>query len=201
MGYFSYLRKRRLTGWLYRRLRLYPRLCKHLEGRVLDVGCGIGDFLNFRSGTVGVDIDASAVAWCRNLGLDAHLMTPDALPFDNATFDAVVLDNVLEHLAAPNALLSDIKRVLSAHGSLIVGVPGRLGYASDPDHKIYYDETALVACLLRNGFHCEQVIHMPKRSTLLAACMRQYCLYGIFRLTPEPDELTSPVQRAALARG
>jgi SAM-dependent methyltransferase len=107
MGYFSYLRKRRLTGLLYRRLWLYPRLCKRLEGRVLDVGCGIGDFLNFRSGTVGVDIDASAVAWCRNLGLDAHVMTPDALPFDNATFDAVVLDNVLEHLAAPNALLSE----------------------------------------------------------------------------------------------
>ncbi|MDP3639452.1 MAG: methyltransferase domain-containing protein, partial [Azonexus sp.] len=180
-SYFGYLRGRRLSGLLYRQLWLYPRLCRQLSGRVLDVGCGIGDFLSFRPGTIGVDVDANAVAWCRGLALDAQLMAPDLLPFADAAFDGVVLDNVLEHLAAPLALLGEIRRVLRKKGTLVVGVPGRRGFAADPDHKISYDEKALVACLRRNGFGCEEIIHMPCRSGFLEARLRQYCLYGFFR--------------------
>lgn len=181
-NYFSYLQGRRLSGLLYRRLWLYPRLCRTLSGRVLDVGCGIGDFLRFRPGTVGVDIDADSVAWCRGQGLDAQLMEPDCLPFADDAFDGVVLDNVLEHLVSPLALLGDIRRVLRKRGGiLIVGVPGSRGFTTDPDHKIHYDEQALVACLRHNGFDCEQVAHMPCRSRFLEMRLRQYCLYGFFR--------------------
>lgn len=179
--YFGYLRERRLSGLLYRRLWLYPRLCRRLSGRVLDVGCGIGDFLRFRPGTIGVDVDANSVAWCRGLGLDAQLMPPDCLPFADEAFDGVVLDNVLEHLASPLALLGEIRRVLRKKGTLVVGVPGSRGYAADPDHKIPYDEQALVACLRHSGFDCEQIMHMPCRSDFLEARLRQYCLYGLFR--------------------
>jgi SAM-dependent methyltransferase len=180
-GYFDYLRGRRLSGLLYRRLWLYPRLCDALAGRVLDVGCGIGDFLRFRPGTIGVDIDAEAVGWCRAQGLDARSMTPERLPFDDRVFDGVVLDNVLEHLAAPEALLDEIRRVLREEGRLIVGVPGSRGFTADPDHKIHYDEPSLTAVLQHHGFCCEQIMHMPWRSGFLESRLRQYCLYGIFR--------------------
>lgn len=180
-GYFAYLRKRSLAALAYRRLWLYPHLCRELTGRVLDVGCGIGDFLRYRPGTVGTDVDAEAVAWCRGLGLDAHRMLPDQLPFDDAGFDGAVLDNVLEHLASPAALLSEIRRVLRASATLLVGVPGRRGYHADPDHKVHYDETALRTTVARAGFSCQRIIHMPFPSRLLEARLRQYCLYGVFR--------------------
>ncbi len=180
-GYFAYLRKRSPAALAYRRFWLYPHLCRELSGRVLDVGCGIGDFLRYRPGTVGADVDSEAVAWCRGLGLDARPMQPDRLPFGDAEFDGAVLDNVLEHLASPAALLSEIRRVLRATGTLLVGVPGRRGHLADPDHKVFYDEAALRAVVGQAGFSCRRIIHMPFHSGFLAPRLRQYCLYGIFR--------------------
>src|SRR5687767_14790324 len=42
-AYFEYLQRRGRLGYLYRTRYLYPRVFRHLHGRVLDVGCGIGD--------------------------------------------------------------------------------------------------------------------------------------------------------------
>lgn len=108
-------------------------------------------------------------------------MEPDRLPFTDAAFDGVVLDNVLEHLASPQALLDEIRRVLRKDGVLVLGVPGRRGFTADPDHKIHYDEQSLITCLKHSGFDCERLTHMPCRSNFLEARLRQYCLYGFFR--------------------
>ncbi|MFN4310037.1 MAG: class I SAM-dependent methyltransferase [Ferrovibrio sp.] len=179
--YYEYLRQRSRLGLWYRHYWLYPRLCRYVTGRVLDVGCGIGDFLQHRPGTVGVDINPATVEWCQQQGLDAHLMVPDQLPFDAQVFDSVILDNVLEHLKAPKPLLQEIHRVMRPQGRFLVGVPGPRGYASDPDHKIYYNEAALVATMTAAGFSRQQVFHMPLRLEWLSTRMRQYCVYGVFQ--------------------
>ena len=74
-------------GLLYRRHRLYPRLCPEPDGRVLDIGYGIGDFLGFRPNTFGIDINERTVAWCREHGLGARLMPYDELPFAAESYD------------------------------------------------------------------------------------------------------------------
>lgn len=178
--YFEYLQRRSWLGWWYRKYWLYPRLCRQLAGHTLDVGCGIGDFLRHRPGTVGVDINPLTVDWCQRQGLDARLMVPDRLPFEAASFDSAILDNVLEHLAQPESLLGEIHRVLRPQGILVVGVPGKRGYASDPDHKTYHDEGSLIATLSRAGYGVRCLFHMPLCSQWLNARMRQYCLYGVF---------------------
>lgn len=178
--YFDYLKGRSVIGLLYRRFWLYPRIARFTLGEVLDVGCGIGDFLAFRPGTIGVDINPHTVEWCRKRGLDARRMEPDSLPFDGGSFDAVVLDNVLEHLADPTALLSEIRRVLKPCGSLIAGVPGKRGYACDPDHKVYYDEAGLSRVMANAHFRTGRIFHMPLHSDWLARNLSQYCLYGVF---------------------
>lgn len=178
--YFSYLRGRSLFGLLYRRFLLYPKLAQCLSGRVLDVGCGIGDFLKFRPGTVGVDVNPHAVDWCQQRGLDVRLMDEDRLPFEDGSFNGVVLDNVLEHLSEPQALLAEILRVLAPGGHLLVGVPGRRGYACDPDHKIFYDEASLERLMAACGFLCRAEFHTPLRSRWLADRLSQYCLYGVY---------------------
>lgn len=181
IDYFDYLAKRSTKAWLYRKYWLYPKLCRHLSGTVLDVGCGIGDLLAFRQDTVGTDINPRAVDWCRANGHCAELMTPDLIPFGDATFDGVVIDNVLEHIAAPEALLDEVRRVTRAEGRVLIGVPGRRGYASDPDHKVFYDATALVAVMGSAGFGLQLLLPMPFKSDWLDTHMRQYCLYGVFR--------------------
>lgn len=179
-AYFAYLRQRGRLGWLYRRYWLYPRLCRQMSGRVLDVGCGIGDLLRYRANTVGVDINPLTVEWCRHEGLDARLMEEDRLPFADGEFDGVMLDNVLEHISHPGPLLGEIHRVTRRGGTLLIGVPGHKGYALDPDHKVFYDEAGLRQAATAAGFHPVKMMHMPVKSVWLDARIPQYCLYGVF---------------------
>jgi SAM-dependent methyltransferase len=165
---------------LYRRFWLYPKLNRFLSGRVLDVGCGIGDFLRFRPQTIGVDINPINVDWCLRHGLDAHLMSPDVLPFHDCAFDCVILDNVLEHLESPELLILEINRVLLSSGLILVGVPGQKGFASDSDHKIFYDKYKLDKTFNSFGLISKKYIYMPFRSAWLDFHVRQYCIYGVF---------------------
>lgn len=178
--YYRYLQSRSSLGKLYRKWWLYPRLVRHLSGHVLDVGCGIGDMLRFRPNTVGVDINPETVSWCQGQGLNAHLMGKDKLPFEAGSFDGLILDNVLEHIADPKPLLAEARRVLRPLGRLLAGVPGPKGYRSDPDHKIFYDESGFISLMRNNGFTCQIILHMPLRLPRLFKLMRQYCIYGVF---------------------
>jgi SAM-dependent methyltransferase len=179
--YFEYLCQRSRLGWLYRKYWVYPRLSRALHGQVLDVGCGVGDLLVCRPNTTGVDINPHAVAWCRSQGLDAYEMKVDILPFEAEVFQGVTLDNVIEHIYDPEALLNEIYRVLEPAGVFVVGVPGLRGYASDPDHKVFYDEAKLVKVLEAAGFAFCHMIKLPLPG--MGRWLRQYCLYGVFEKT------------------
>ena len=179
--YFNYLRSRTRLGWLYRMFWLYPRLALQLRGRVIDVGCGIGDMLRFRRDTVGVDINPQLVDWARQQGLDAHLVVNGAFPFESSSFDGALLDNVVERLTEPGPLLAEVRRVLKPGGTLVVGVPGRKGFGADPDHKIYYDKDSLCACLGAAGFSAPRHFYMPLPWRWLDSRISQYCLYVVFR--------------------
>jgi SAM-dependent methyltransferase len=183
-NYYDYLTKRSALGLMYRKYYLYPKLNRELSGLTLDVGCGIGDFLQFRHNTIGVDINPKLVDYCRKQGLNAELMHPDALPFKANQFDSVVLDNVIEHIAKPAPLLLEIWRVLKPQGRLLIGVPGSAGYATDPDHKVFFSEQALRQLMQDNGWRAHSVFGMPWRSSWLDANARQYCIYGLFQKIP-----------------
>ena len=179
--YFEYLRGRSRLGELYRKYVLYPRLVRRLHGRLLDIGCGIGDMLAFRRDSVGVDVNERTVEFCLERGLDARLMHSDILPFEAQSFDSVLMDNVLEHIEKPTRLLGEIARVLRPHGRLLAGVPGAHGWDSDPDHKVRYDERNLVDVIGRSGFRLAEIFHTPLwRSSWLDHHMRQYCVYAAF---------------------
>jgi SAM-dependent methyltransferase len=180
--YFTYLQGRSRLGAFYRRRWLYPRLEQRLRGACLDVGCGIGDMLVHRANTVGVDINPRTVAFCQARGATAVVMERDQLPFDGGRFESALLDNVLEHLEQPGPLLAEVRRVLKSGGQALVGVPGRRGWASDADHKVFYDEAGLTRCLAEAGFELVELFHAPLwRSRWLDQHVRQYCVYGLFR--------------------
>lgn len=179
--YFEYLQRRSRLGAIYRKYWLYPRLSRRLTGRTLDLGCGIGDMLSYRDKTVGVDINPHTVAFCKARGSEAYLMTANTLPFHAMEFSAVLMDNVLEHLVEPVPLLTEVRRVLSTKGRLLIGVPGLKGWRSDPDHKILYDESTLAALVEPLGFGHLETFHTPLfQSDWLNRNVRQYCIYACF---------------------
>lgn len=178
--YLEYLQQRSKLALAYRNYWLYPRVCRHLKGRVVDVGCGIGDLLAYRPDTIGVDINPRLIDFCRSRGLEAMHLDSGGLPFAAESFDGAVMDNVLEHVVQPLPLLREISRVLVPRGRLVVGVPGSLGYDSDPDHKVFYDRAGLESCLSDAGFRLLEIFHTPFTWQWLDSRLRIYCLFGVF---------------------
>jgi len=178
--YHNYLLKRSIQGLLYRKFFLYPKINRYVKGRVLDVGCGIGDFLGYHSGSTGVDINPNNVDYCVKNGHRAVLYDGENLPFNDGDFDFIILDNVLEHILEPGLLMKEIERVSAVGSVLVIGVPGEKGFASDDDHKIFYDEKMLIDCIEGFGFRAMSCRHMPFKSLYLNKKFRQYCVYGFF---------------------
>ena len=180
--YAHYLQQRSTLGKLYRNYLLYPRLGRCVKGRVLDFGCGIGDFLLFRPGTVGVDINPHNVEFCRARGADAELSQEGRIPYGDGEFNTVVMDNVLEHIPknCVDRVLSEVLRLLHPAGKLLIGVPGLKGYDSDDDHKCYYSEQDLITLLGRYGCRKVKSFHMPVHMLWLENHLSQYCIYVLF---------------------
>ncbi len=104
-----------------------------LEGaRVLDIGCGIGSYVEkFRALTAdafGVDIDAEKLqAAQRDKDLHALAVSvSEALPFPDNTFDGVLLHEVIEHVADDRQTVREAQRVCKPGGSVVVFAPNRL---------------------------------------------------------------------------
>lgn len=96
---------------------------------VVDVGAGFGELGLVaaeagRVSYVGFEPSQSVAAAARRRGIDmrAELFGPDSLP---DRVGAVVLDNVIEHVADPVGLLSDCVGALCPGGVLVVIVPNR----------------------------------------------------------------------------
>ncbi|MBI1947850.1 MAG: methyltransferase domain-containing protein [Deltaproteobacteria bacterium] len=89
--------------------------------RVLDVGCGeqpLRASVEARGARyLGVDVSANPAH------TTAALCRADALPFAAASFDVVLLTEVLEHVDEPATAIGECARVLRPGGSLIVTVP------------------------------------------------------------------------------
>ena len=94
---------------------------------VLDLGCRSGaltrHFLDGNS-VVGLDVDAAALEKARTLGIEpVQANVEEPLPFEDASFDAVVAGELLEHLRFPDSLVAEIERVLRPGAVLVGSVP------------------------------------------------------------------------------
>jgi ubiquinone/menaquinone biosynthesis C-methylase UbiE len=70
------------------------------------------------------DLTGDAVASIRSLvGTDTHLVRGDRLPFPDATFDRVVVVDMLEHVEDEQAFAAELARVTKPGGRLIVNTP------------------------------------------------------------------------------
>jgi SAM-dependent methyltransferase len=143
---------------------------------VLDVGCANGVHTLAAAGRArrvyGLDADVTqlgvAAATARRRRIDnVELVAWDItrpLPFEGATFDAVLFLDVIEHLEPRVAVLGEIRRVLKPDGRLLLSAPHRdtswrrrlraagLFAYSDADHKVEYSRDSLLAELASGGF-------------------------------------------------
>lgn len=141
--------------------------------RVLDIGCGAAPGLRYfathGARAVGVDVSRAALVAARRALPGARVALierADRLPFPPASFDLVVLSEIVEHVPASLPFLVECRRVLRPGGVAMLTTPnlwdlrrvaGRLGGAEwsgwrDPTHVNLQSPRTLRRDLLVAGF-------------------------------------------------
>lgn len=94
------------------------------RGRLVDLGCGNAPLCGIYRRLVDEYVWADWASTAHALFyLDHEVDLNKPLPFADAEFDTVLLSDVLEHIAEPDLLLSEIARILRPGGHAIIGVP------------------------------------------------------------------------------
>lgn len=115
-----------------RRLNLIRAYLPMENARVLDIGCGIGTYVEkfraLRAHAFGVDVDEEKLLRGRNekqLDTLARAVS-EALALASDTFDGVLLHEVIEHVNDDRATIHEAHRVTRRGGVVIVFAPNRL---------------------------------------------------------------------------
>ncbi len=157
--------------------RYYARLaCQYgpSQGRVLEIGCGMGHLLAWlidRYHVFGCDINPWALSQAKQnvpQGQFALLSADELFAFPEAVFDIVVAKHVVEHLSQPEQAVSEMSRVLKAGGLLILATPNLsspmrkhkkthwIGY-KDPTHISLKPPEEWLASLQHSGLQPRKV--------------------------------------------
>lgn len=164
--------------WLGNLLRLHPDLASRVDlqafymapapgSRFLEIGCGNGDHLatmrEFGWQVQGIDADPGAVEAAQRRGLPVRCGTIQQLGLPAASFDAIGMCHVIEHVDDPAELLRACRELLAPGGRLVLVTPniasfgharyGRHWLALDPPrHLRLYTCTSLRATVRAAGF-------------------------------------------------
>jgi SAM-dependent methyltransferase len=167
------------------RVRCLPAL---KGGRLLDVGCGAGDWLlamQQRGWQVeGVDFDENAVRVAARRGLQVFSAALEQRRFPESTFDAVTLSHVIEHVPDPVQTLTECARILKPGGKLVLFTP---------------NNTSLTHLLFKENWRgLEPPRHLHVFS--MPSMRRALTLAGFPRATIHPFVVTSIIYESALLR-
>ncbi|MDO9009754.1 MAG: methyltransferase domain-containing protein, partial [Thiobacillus sp.] len=148
---------------------------------------------------VGLDID-SPVA--RQRGVADVFYSGQDFPFEARSFDAVLCNQVLEHVFNPDEFLAEIERVLRPGGKLLLTVPFVWDEHEQPWDYARYSSFGLKALLEKQGFRI--VSHRKLRADV--SVLFQLANAYLFKLTqgwPRPANLlfTATVMAALTVLG
>jgi SAM-dependent methyltransferase len=172
---------------------LYGRMMTYLpakRGKLLDIGCGQGDFINY----------ASKEGW-QVEGVDLmNWGTPHAVPirvgdfltmdFQESKYDAITAWALLEHVRAPSAFFKRVSRLLKANGLFIFvvpnfGAPGMKHCCTEdvPRHLWLFTPRAVEKYLGRYGMEARAVFHNDALYTAYPFGLVRYGLQKLWKGT------------------
>jgi 2-polyprenyl-3-methyl-5-hydroxy-6-metoxy-1,4-benzoquinol methylase len=182
VGYANYIRdEANIRRTADKRLRLLERYVQ--PGRMLDVGCAVGFFIDEarRRGwqVQGLDVSSFAVDYAASrFSLDVQHGSFTDLAFEPGAYDLVTLWDVIEHVPDPKAYVQQAAALLRPGGVIslatpdVDSIPARLagrrwvGYKLSEEHIYYFSITTLTRMLDEAGFDVVDVRHVGKYVTL-----------------------------------
>jgi SAM-dependent methyltransferase len=154
-----------ILDWVALAARRLPR-----GARVLDVGAGDAPYRELFEHVEYVTSDWEHSPHEEAAATDV-IASADALPFDDASFDAVLLLQVLEHVREPARVVAELLRVLRPGGQLVLTAPLAWEQHELPHDYYRYTGPGLQHLLGSAGF--EQIVVEPRNDafTTLAQLM------------------------------
>jgi SAM-dependent methyltransferase len=158
--------------------RLGPLPKFQSEGRILEIGCGTGVYLDIMMDlgwkTFGVEISEKASLIARQEGHDIFNGTLEETEWPNHFFQAACLWHVLEHLHDPIKTLKKMYKIMQPGAELLIEVPNFNGLSSKffkedwfgldvPRHLYFFTADTLRAILEKTGFRIRSIQTHPSR--------------------------------------
>lgn len=151
-----------INPFYFARKGLYKNIQKlshHINGKILDVGCGRKPYKTLFQYTeyIGIDIENPG-----HSHKDEHIdiyYDGETFPLSDNEFDSIICNQVLEHVFKPDQFLKEVHRVLKDGGNLLLTVPFVWDEHEQPNDYARYSSFGLKFLLEKNGF---SIIHHSK---------------------------------------
>lgn len=128
------------------------------KGKLLDLGCGAGEFLHVAQqmgfDSFGCDFDPIIIEQCKSRNLNVRLGGLDSYSI-HETFDIITMNQVIEHVINPQQTIKDCFNKLNNNGCLWIGTPNSQASGS----KVFKESWA--------GLHPPYHLCIPSQSELV----------------------------------
>ncbi len=188
---YHFIRKRTLL----KKLNWIKKYTNLNNGKILDIGCGTGAFLNTMQknnwAIEGIEPDETA----RNKSKELYQFEPSnpekLFNYPNNEFDAITMWHVLEHVHELDAYIQQLKKMLKPNGSIFIAVPNYTSYDAKyyknywaaydvPRHLYHFSPQAMQVLATNNGFEIEAQLLMWYDSFYVSMLSEKYKNGNIF---------------------
>lgn len=174
-GLVSRMYQKVRTRTMRQKAMLVERYTGKQAGRLLDLGCGTGTFLNTMKGrgweVAGLEPDADARAMAKQLYNLDIAPSHELYELGVARFDAITLWHVLEHVHELHAYMDQLKKLLKPDGVLMIAVPNYTSRDADiyeqywaaydvPRHLYHFSPRAMEVLTGRHGLRIRKLLPM-----------------------------------------
>lgn len=164
-----------------------------INGKTLDLGAGSGKYKNLIKKYAGeyVALDGRA-------GINIDVVGDvAATPFADGEFDAVVCNQVLEHVREPWKVVAEIARILKSGGKCILTAPFLQPYHADPGDYFRYTKEGMKSLFASAGFDILECEGYGRTYSVLS----EFCHFVFFdpykKRSRWADIITNGIQRTA----
>ncbi len=172
--------------------------------RLIDVGCGRGDFLAAMQSPelecVGLEPSPEAVRVARERGFEVHVERLEEATLEPGSFDVVTCISALEHAFDPTGFLEELVLLVRPNGLLFIEVPdstqpvAQVSEFYSFEHLSHFTEDTLRFALARAGLKPLVTERCPRTSALRCVARREAS-----SISASPPEGAAHSLRAVLA--